>query len=138
MSPQIRGQIAIPVPSRIHPSKAGALARRIESGWLDDAACRDAKDPDAWFPDPAIPVGDLAEPLTVCAGCPVRRSCLAAALLGREHGIWGGTLPTQRTDGLTELSDGARVDPVLDQLLDALYDPNPAARNTADDGRSAA
>jgi WhiB family redox-sensing transcriptional regulator len=33
----------------------------------------------------------------ICAGCPVRESCLAYALAAREeHGVWGGYSPEER------------------------------------------
>jgi hypothetical protein len=123
MTRQLRGQLLlVAISPRIHPSKAGALGRRIEPGWQKQGVCRDAKDPDAWHPHDATPVEDLAEPLAGCARCPVRRSCLAVGLLGREHGIWAGTLDPERLDALADLSAGARVDDVLDTLLDTAFD----------------
>jgi hypothetical protein len=123
MTRQLRGQLLlVAIAPRIHPAKAGALGRRITPGWPTDGLCRDAKDPDAWFPHDTTPLGDLAEPLGACARCPVRRSCLAVGLLGREHGIWAGTLDPDRLDALAELSAGALVDDVLDDLLDAAFD----------------
>jgi len=101
----------------LHASKAGALRRRIEHGWQADAACGDTDDPDAWFPPRTATAEDIAGPLSVCARCPVRRSCLAAGLLGREYGLWGGTIEAQRDAALGELNAGASVDSVLDQLL---------------------
>jgi len=36
---------------------------------------------------------DIAVCLRLCAGCPVRQTCLADALArGEHHGIWGGRL----------------------------------------------
>jgi hypothetical protein len=101
----------------LHASKAGALRRRIEPEWHTDAACRDTADPDAWFPARTASAEEIVEPLAICAGCPVRRSCLAAGLVGREYGIWGGTTEAQRDAALAELHAGALVDPVLDRLL---------------------
>ena len=34
--------------------------------------------------------------LAMCTSCPVRDTCLAYALDHEHHGIWGGTLPSQR------------------------------------------
>jgi hypothetical protein len=112
----------------VHASKAGALQRRIEPGWQTAAACLDTEDPDAWFPPRTADPDEIAAPLAICAGCPVRRSCLAAGLLGREYGLWGGTTEAQRDAALGELNAGALVDPVLDQLLAA---PLPTARKGA-------
>ena len=123
MTRQLRGQLLlVAIAPRIHPAKVGALGRRIEDGWQKNGLCRDAKDPDAWHPHDATPVTDLAEPLGACARCPVRRSCLAVGLLGREHGIWAGTLTGDRLDALAELAAGAKVDDVLDDLLDTAFD----------------
>lgn len=47
-------------------------------------------DPDLWFADSPA---DLERAKALCAGCPVRRACLAAALLRREPwGVWGGQI----------------------------------------------
>jgi hypothetical protein len=121
-------QLAMPLPRRLHPTKAAVLARRITPDWRDEAACTTAKDPDAWFPHPSTGWEFLAEPMTACAGCPVRRSCLAAALLGDEAGIWAGTDRTDRRPALTRLAAGGAVDLVLDELL---YKARIRAKETA-------
>jgi WhiB family redox-sensing transcriptional regulator len=47
-------------------------------------------DPDLWFADAPA---DLERAKTLCAGCPVRRQCLAAALERAEPwGVWGGEI----------------------------------------------
>jgi WhiB family transcriptional regulator, redox-sensing transcriptional regulator len=47
-------------------------------------------DPDLWF---AEAPADLERAKTLCAGCPVRRQCLAAALERAEPwGVWGGEI----------------------------------------------
>jgi hypothetical protein len=111
-------QLALADSAALHPVKARALANRIATGWRDRAACATARDLDAWFPDPSAPRSDLSAVLKVCHGCPVRRSCLAAGLLGHEHGVWGGTTETERTDAAVELSTTtSRTDDVLERLL---------------------
>jgi hypothetical protein len=111
-------QLALAASAALHPVKARALANRITPGWRDRAACATADDLDSWFPDPDTPRSELVGVLTVCQGCPVRRSCLAAGLLGHEHGVWGGTTETERNDATVELSTTAsRTDDVLDRLL---------------------
>jgi WhiB family redox-sensing transcriptional regulator len=47
-------------------------------------------DPDLWFAEhPA----DLERAKELCAGCPVRRACLAGALDRAEPwGVWGGEI----------------------------------------------
>lgn len=55
--------------------------------WHAQAACR-GLGPAAWFPVRGQPV-EAAQ--AVCARCPVRAECLAAALdRGETHGVWGG------------------------------------------------
>jgi len=51
------------------------------------AACRDAPDPEEWFP---FPSADYPTARAVCAGCPIRRRCLAFAQAGGQSGVWGG------------------------------------------------
>jgi WhiB family transcriptional regulator, redox-sensing transcriptional regulator len=47
-------------------------------------------DPDLWF---AEAPADLERAKTLCAGCPIRRRCLAAALERAEPwGVWGGEI----------------------------------------------
>jgi hypothetical protein len=112
-------QLTLSLATGLHSSKAGALRRRIEPGWQADGACVDTDDPDAWFPARTAPPDEIADALALCAGCPVRRSCLAAGLLGGEYGLWGGTTEAQRDTALDDLNADAQVDPVLDRLLAA-------------------
>ena len=64
------------------------------TGWQKDAACK-GKDTDRWFAlesDPAT-----YEAKQVCAGCPVRESCLQFAIDNPEHfGVWGGLTGRER------------------------------------------
>jgi WhiB family transcriptional regulator, redox-sensing transcriptional regulator len=47
-------------------------------------------EPDLWFADTPA---DLERAKTLCAACPVRRQCLAAALERAEPwGVWGGEI----------------------------------------------
>jgi WhiB family transcriptional regulator, redox-sensing transcriptional regulator len=70
----------------------------VEVGWQQDAACKDAPDPDVFFPGK----GEDAEAAKrVCAGCPVMGECLAFALAtmraaDRDHGVYGGLIPAER------------------------------------------
>ena len=60
---------------------------RPKSGWQDRAACRTS--PPEWFD--AETEENAARALAVCAGCPVRRECFAAAAADRAaFGVWGG------------------------------------------------
>jgi WhiB family transcriptional regulator, redox-sensing transcriptional regulator len=67
--------------------------------WLDRAACRD-QDPERFFPESGEQV-KAAEAKAICAGCQVRDHCLdlavkAAGGIDGDHGIFGGTLPSER------------------------------------------
>jgi WhiB family transcriptional regulator, redox-sensing transcriptional regulator len=67
-------------------------------GWRSAAACRSA-DPELFFPisDSGPSLVQAAEAKAICAGCPVRRQCLAFALRTRQvHGIWGGRTERER------------------------------------------
>ena len=66
--------------------------------WPYSASCRSA-DPELFFPvsSSGLSVAQVAEAKAVCAGCPVRRECLAFAL--RTHqtdGVWGGLSERER------------------------------------------
>lgn len=51
--------------------------------------CR-AGDPDLWFAESPT---QLEEAKTLCASCPIRQGCLAAALdRGEPWGVWGGEI----------------------------------------------
>jgi len=65
----------------------------IGNEWEESAVCKSV-DPDLWFPD----AGEFKqEPITICMDCPVRRECLTLAFEERhEHGIWGGTIASER------------------------------------------
>jgi WhiB family transcriptional regulator, redox-sensing transcriptional regulator len=68
--------------------------------WLDRAACRDS-DPEQFFPVSGEQV-KAAEAKAICAGCQVRDRCLelavtAAGGIDADHGVFGGTLPGERS-----------------------------------------
>ncbi len=68
--------------------------------WLDRAACRD-QDPERFFPESGEQV-KVAEAKAICAGCQVRDHCLdlavkAAGGIDADHGVFGGTLPSERS-----------------------------------------
>jgi WhiB family transcriptional regulator, redox-sensing transcriptional regulator len=69
-------------------------------GWLDRAACRD-QDPERFFPEPGEQV-KAAEAKAICAACQVRDHCRdlavkAAGGIDADHGVFGGTLPAERS-----------------------------------------
>ncbi len=89
-----------------------ALAAEVWPEWFVGAPCASA-DPDAWFPETIA----VEQVLRTCQECPLRRPCLAAGVLGNEHGVWGGTNRVQRTRARRRLADGRPVPVVLAKLL---------------------
>jgi WhiB family transcriptional regulator, redox-sensing transcriptional regulator len=68
--------------------------------WLDQAACRDL-DPERFFPESGEQT-KAAEAKAICASCQVRDQCLelavkAAGGIDGDHGVFGGTLPAERS-----------------------------------------
>lgn len=88
--------------------RAGEAARRaryrhrddpapaaLPDDWMARATCRRIPEDDRWIfwsEDRRA----LARAKLVCAGCPVQADCLAYALAGGEHGVWGGTTDDER------------------------------------------
>jgi WhiB family redox-sensing transcriptional regulator len=69
-----------------------------EDQWRSMAACRSA-DPDLFFPISSAgqSMAQEAEAKAICAGCRVRRECLAFALRTHQaHGVWGGLSEQER------------------------------------------
>jgi WhiB family redox-sensing transcriptional regulator len=69
-------------------------------GWLDQAACRDL-DPERFFPESGEQT-KAAEAKAICGDCQVRDRCLelavkAAGGVDHDHGVFGGTLPAERS-----------------------------------------
>jgi WhiB family transcriptional regulator, redox-sensing transcriptional regulator len=68
--------------------------------WLDRAACRDL-DPERFFPESGEQT-KAAEAKAICQGCQVRDQCLGLAVkaaggIDQDHGVFGGTLPAERS-----------------------------------------
>jgi WhiB family transcriptional regulator, redox-sensing transcriptional regulator len=68
--------------------------------WLDQAACRDL-DPERFFPESGEQT-KAAEAKAICASCQVHDQCLdlavkAAGGIDQDHGVFGGTLPAERS-----------------------------------------
>lgn len=100
--------------SALEDGQRRQLEAEQTAGWQRDAACATA-DPEAWFPGK----GSFApaQVLATCDACPVRRSCLASALLHREHGVWAGTTEFERRSFFRLLRAGVPAARVLDVAL---------------------
>jgi len=101
------------VPAFLKDGPERVLRNSISDGWQDGAVCA-STDPEQWFP---VKGGSPRLARAVCAECPVRRSCLASALLFAEDGIWAGTTPIHRRAAYQAIGNGDDVDQVLDELL---------------------
>lgn len=64
--------------------------------WLRQAACKEAADPEIFFPPPANSRLIIQEAKSYCNRCPVRRECLQHALRTRAKGVWGDMSDIQR------------------------------------------
>lgn len=66
--------------------------------WHKQAACKDAKDPDLWHPEPGERDREVRAK-KICERCPVKKECLEDALsrpVAKDYGIWGGTSANER------------------------------------------
>jgi hypothetical protein len=76
--------------------------RWITRGWTDQAACGKSDNPDFYSDDQTTQVTAARE---ICGACPVRRSCLASALLHDEQGVWGATTEAERAEITVKLAN---------------------------------
>jgi WhiB family transcriptional regulator, redox-sensing transcriptional regulator len=106
---------------RVLPRQARrGLTVRVTPGWWEHGNCL-SSDGEAWFPDTLRKPNPLVQ--RICTSCPVRKSCLAAAILGDEYGIWGGTRRGQRLHARARMLTG---DPHGEVMADLLASPMPA------------
>ena len=76
-----------------------ALTPDHDDDWRTRAACRDAGEPDNWFPGKGGFTGGNLHALQVCRSCPVRRECLDFAVQNHPiDGLWGGETWSQRAE----------------------------------------
>ncbi len=65
--------------------------------WRSRAACRNAPDPELFFPlDTAPGARQVAAAKAICARCPVLAECRSWAISHEAYGIWGGLTEHQR------------------------------------------
>jgi WhiB family transcriptional regulator, redox-sensing transcriptional regulator len=70
----------------------------VNQHWRSLAACQSA-DPDLFFPISSAgrSTAQVVQAKSICAGCQVRRDCLAFALRTHQlHGVWGGLSEQER------------------------------------------
>jgi WhiB family redox-sensing transcriptional regulator len=94
---------------------------------FSSAACRNAPDPDLWFPERGDGAGTQAT--RICTTCPVREACLEAAVRRNEtHGVWGGAGGNRRKALRKHLRAGegvfARALAAHFRILDACEGPD--------------
>jgi WhiB family transcriptional regulator, redox-sensing transcriptional regulator len=83
-----------------HAERSPVIEDDGRQGWLDQAACRDM-DPERFFPESGEHT-KAAEAKAICGSCQVRDQCVelavkAAGGLDQDHGVFGGTLPAERS-----------------------------------------
>lgn len=82
--------------------------------WRERASCRDA-DPELFYPigdDWSVPVNvkRAERAKAVCAGCPVRDTCLEYAVVTADvFAVLGGTTPDERAPARREHRKAART-----------------------------
>lgn len=65
--------------------------------WRTRSACRHVPVEDRWiFWADQYDRQAITAAKAVCATCPVADACLDAAIVGEEHGVWGGTTGSER------------------------------------------
>lgn len=105
-----------------------SLAELDPFRWHPDAACRDLP-PHLWLDDYLHT--DTSPGIAICRSCPVRRLCLASALVyGDEYGVYGGTTTLERAALARRLRRGA----TLGQVLASVLDPDSRSTSASDRG----
>lgn len=82
-------------------NKVTAGQTEVLEDWRHRSACRDAADPELFFPvgTDGPTLLQIAEAKAVCVVCPVREDCLSWALeTGQDAGVWGGLTEEERRD----------------------------------------
>lgn len=99
----------------LDPAGGPSLPALSRLDWKTTGSCTKLES-DWWFTDHET--SHTARAVAICAACPVRELCLAAALIfDEEYGIWGGLTPTERRPLVARLEHG---DPLGTVLTDAL------------------
>ncbi len=128
---QVAGQLELPLTAMLPLPMRITVNAWISRDWRDRAACHGTQNP-AFYSDDATEQAKAAR--EVCSSCPVRRSCLASALLHDEQGVWGGTTEADReriTSKLAGLSAywAGRTPWILPAACRAEWTPGPDAND---------
>ncbi|GAA2817353.1 WhiB family transcriptional regulator [Kribbella solani] len=117
---QVRGQLLLPLVPGLSRKSRASLVQRINVGWQDKAYCAGYLDTDDFYPDDetARDIRRTTDPKDMCAFCPVVQSCLAAAIVADEQGVWGRTTEAERDAIREKLAFGIDVDSALSVVLD--------------------
>lgn len=67
----------------------------VSRKWMDAAACTQV-DPELFFPDASEDWQPTRAAKRICAGCPVRETCLTQTPAWDRHSISGGLTATER------------------------------------------
>lgn len=106
-------------------------AAELVAGWRQGAACADV-DPDLFFPEPDVSDARVAEAKAVCAGCPVRQTCLDEAFRTNDRdSICGGLTPDEREQLLSARPE-AELSPFQSRRIDNASSRNIATTRGAD------
>ncbi|GAB3888704.1 WhiB family transcriptional regulator [Terrabacter terrigena] len=90
-------------------------AALASGGWKEYGTCRQT-DAELWFADTSRRIH--ARAASICHACPVRRPCLAWALVFDEpFGIWGGLDASERRPLQRRLTRGVPLAVVVDDAL---------------------
>jgi hypothetical protein len=117
---QVPGQLTLPLVPALSRKSRASLVQRIDVRWQDNANCSGYLDTDDFYPDDesAPIIRRTTNPKDICAFCPVVRSCLAAAIVADEQGVWGRTTEAERDTSRAELAHGTDVDKAMSVALD--------------------
>ncbi|WP_347355095.1 WhiB family transcriptional regulator [Intrasporangium sp.] len=104
----------------LNPAGGPSVATLSRPGWKTTGSCVGAN-AELWFSEPRT--GRAHRAAAICAACPIRELCLAAALVfDEEYGIWGGLTPAGRRPFVARLQAGQPLGIVLADALDQAGD----------------
>lgn len=107
--------VAVPTSPTTDGPVSRALAALIRGEWKAYGICRQT-DAELWFADTSHRIHVRAA--SICHDCPVRRPCLAWALVfDEDFGVWGGLSPAERSPLRRRLAAGESLADVTAEAL---------------------